>query len=162
MTRSELAGDWRERFMMTPAHAQSCVDELYRDFCAALATGGEVQLRGIGTWKTVVRKNGRRAIQLRASGTLVRAANRMPPRSKAPKASSLPIPKQPSARIPMLIAQIFDKWPSRKFLQRVGGIAGLDSGRLLRILEEMVRRGMRYDPDFTVPFLDVLQQQFCL
>jgi hypothetical protein len=101
-------------------------------------------------------------IQLRASGTLVRVANRMPPRSKDPKASSLPVPEQPSARIPMLIAQIFDKWPSRKFLQTVGGIAGLDGGRLLRILEEMVRRGMRYDPDFTVPFLDVLQQQFCL
>ena len=102
---------------MTPAHAQSCVDDLYRDFCAALATGGEVQLRDIGTWNTVVRKNGRRAIQLRASGTLVRAANRMPPQSKDPKASSLPIPEQPSARIPMLIAQVFDKWPSRKFLQ---------------------------------------------
>ena len=162
MTRHDLANDWRARFAMTPAHAQSCVDEMYRDFCAALATGGEVQLRGIGTWKTVVRKNGRRVIQLRPSGTLVRAANKMPPRSKDPKASSLSISKQPAARIPMLIAQIFGKWPSRQFLQRVGGIAGLDSGRLLRILEEMVRRGMRYDPDFTVPFLHVLQQQFCL
>jgi len=162
MTRSDLVSDWRERFMMTPAHAQSCVDELYRDFCAALATGGEVQLRGIGTWKTVVRKNGRRAIQLRASGTLVRAANRMSPRSKDPKASSLPIREQPSARIPMLIAQIFDKWPSRKFLQTVGRIADLDSGRLLRILEEMVRCEMGYDPSFSVPFLDFLQQQFCL
>jgi nucleoid DNA-binding protein len=162
MTRSDLARDWRERFRMTPAHAQSCVDEMYRDFCAALATGGEVQLRGIGTWKTVVRKNGRRAIQLRASGMLVRTANRMPPRSKDPEASPLPIPEQPSARIPVLIAQIFDKWPHRDFLQEVGRIAGLDSGRLLRILEEMVRRGMRYDPDFTIPFLDVLQQQFCL
>ena len=162
MTGSDLASDWRERFRMTPTHAQSCVDELYRDFCAALATGGEVQLRGIGTWKTVVRKNGRRVIQLRPSRALVRAANRMQPRSKDPKASSLPIREQPSARIPMLIAQIFDKWPSRIFLQRVGGIAGLDGGRLLRILDEMVRRGMRYDPDFTVPFLDVLQQQFCL
>jgi len=148
--------------MMTPAHAQSCVDDLYRDFCAALATGGEVQLRGIGTWKTAVRKSGRRVIQLRPSGTLVRAANRMPPRSKDPKASPLPIPKQPSARIPVLIAQIFGKRPSRQFLQRVGGIAGLDSGRLLLILEEMVRCGIGYDPDFTVPFLDVLQQQFCL
>jgi nucleoid DNA-binding protein len=162
MTRSDLASDWRERFRMTPAHAQSCVDEMYRDFCAALATVGEVQLRGIGTWKTAVRKNGRRVIQLRPSGTLVRAANKMPPRSKDPKASPLPIPKQASARIPVLIAQLFDKWPSRKFLQTVGGIAGLDSGRLLRILEEMVRRGMRYDPTFTVPFLDVLQQQFCV
>jgi hypothetical protein len=147
---------------MTPAHARSCVDELYRDFCAALETGGEVQLRGIGTWKTVVRKNGRRAIQLRPSGALARAANRMPLRSKDTKAAPLPIPKQPSARIPMLIAQIFGKWPSRQFLQRVGGIAGLDSGRLLRILEEMVRCDMRYDPSFTVPFLDVLQRQFCL
>jgi hypothetical protein len=99
---------------------------------------------------------------LRASGTLVRAANRMPPRSNDLEASSLPIREQPSARIPMLIAQIFGKWPSRKFLQRVGGIAGLDSGRLLRILEEMVRCDMGYDPSFTVPFLDVLQQQFCL
>jgi hypothetical protein len=135
---------------------------MYREFCAALATGGEVQLRGIGTWKTVVRKNGRRAIQLRPSGALARAANRMPLRSKDPKASSLPIPEQPSARIPMLIAQVFGRWPHRDFLQAVGQIAGLDSGRLLRILEEMVRRGMRYDPDFTVPFLDVLQQQFCL
>lgn len=162
MTRSDLASDWVARFMMTPAHAQSCVDELYRDFCAALATGSEVRLRGIGTWKTAVRKNGRRVIQLRPSGTLVRAANRMPPRSKETKASPLSIPKQPSARIPVLIAQIFDKWPSRKFLQMVGGIAGLDSGRLLRILEEMVRCGMRYDPKFNVPFLDFLQQQFCL
>jgi len=162
MTRHDLANDWSARLAMTPAHAQSCVDEMYRDFCAALATGGEVQLRGIGTWKTVVRKNGRRVIQLRPSGTLVRAANMMPPRSKDTKASSLPIPKQASARIPVLIAQLFDKWPSRKLLQTVGGIAGLDSGRLLRILEEMVRRGMRYDPTFTVPFLDVLQQQFCL
>ena len=162
MNRSDLARDWRERFMMTPAHAQSCVDELYRDFCAALATGGAVQLRGIGTWKTVVRKNGRRVIQLRPSGTLVRAANRMPPRSKDPKASALSIPKQPSARIPVLIAQIFGRWPHRDFLQAVGQIAGLDSGRLLRILEEMVRCDMRYDPDFTVPFLHVLQQQFCL
>ena len=128
MTRSDLASDWRERFMMTPAHAQSCVDELYRDFCAALATGGEVQLRGIGTWKTAVRKNGRRVIQLHPSGTLVRAANRMPPRSKDPKASPLSIPKQPSARIPVLIAQIFGRWPHRDFLQEVGRIAGLDSG----------------------------------
>jgi hypothetical protein len=86
----------------------------------------------------------------------------MPPRSKDPKASSLPISKQPSARIPVLIAQIFDKWPSRKFLQTVGRIAGLDSGRLLRVLQEMVRCDMRYDPSFTVPFLDFLQQQFCL
>jgi hypothetical protein len=162
MTRSDIASDWRERFVMTPAHAQSCVDEMYRDFCAALATGGEVQLRGIGTWKTAVGKNGRRVIQFRPGGALVRAVNRMPPRSKDPKASSLPIREQPSARIPMLIAQIFDKWPHRDFLQEVGRIAGLDSGRLLCILEEMVRRGMRYDPDFTVPFLDVLQQQFCL
>jgi nucleoid DNA-binding protein len=162
MTRSDLASDWRERFKLTPAHAQSCVDELYRDFCAALAAGGEVQLRGIGTWKTAVRKNGRRVIQLRASGTLVRAANRMPPQSKDTKASSLPIPKQPSARIPMLIAHLFDKWPHRDFLQKVGRIAGLDSDRLLRILEEMVRRDMSYDPNFWVPFLDLLQQQFCL
>jgi nucleoid DNA-binding protein len=162
MTRSELANDWRERFRMTPAHAQSCVDELYRDFCSGLATGGEVQLRGIGTWKTTVRKNGRRVIQLRPSGTLVRAGNKMPPRSRDPKASPLPIREQPSARIPVLIAQLFDKWPSRKFLQTVGGIAGLDSGRLLLILEEMVRCQMRYDPTFTVPFLDFLQQQFCL
>src|ERR1035438_3725230 len=152
MTRSDLASDWRERFMMTPAHAQSCVDEMYRDFCAALATGGEVQLRGIGTWKTLVRKNGRRVIQLRPSGTLVRAANRMPPRSKGTNASPQSIPKEPSARIPVLIAQLFDKWPNRKFLQRVGGIAGLDSHRLLRILEEMVRRGMRYADDFPIPF----------
>jgi nucleoid DNA-binding protein len=161
MTRSDLASDWRERFM-TPAHAQSCVDDLYRDFCTALATGGEVQLRGIGTWKTAVRKNGRRVIQLRPSRAMVRAANRMPPRSRDTKASLLPIPKQPSARIPLLVAQIFDKWPHRDFLQEVGRIAGLDIDRLLRILEEMVRRGMRYDPDFTVPFLDVLRQQFCL
>ena len=162
MTRSDLANDWKERFRMTPGHAQSCVDELHRDFCAALATGGEVQLRGIGTWKTAVRKNGRRVIQFRPGGALVRAVNRMPPRSKDPKASSLPIREQPSARIPMLIAHLFDKWPHRDFLQEVGRIAGLDSGRLLCILEEMVRRGMRYDPDFTVPFLDVLRQQFCL
>ena len=101
-------------------------------------------------------------IQLRASGTLVRAANRMPPRSRDPKASPRSIPKQASSRIPVLIAQIFDKWPSRKFLQTVGKIAGLDSDRLLHILEEMVRCDMRYDPSFTVPFLDFLQQQFCL
>jgi nucleoid DNA-binding protein len=161
MTRSDLASDWRARFMMTPAHAQSCVDELYRDFCAALATGSEVQLRGIGTWKTAVRKTGRRVIKLRPSGALVRAANRMPPRSKDAKASALPISKQPSARIPVLIAQIFDKWPHRDFLQEVGRIAGLDSSLLLRILEEMVRCGMRYDPGFTVPFLDFLEQYFC-
>src|ERR1039458_9475577 len=72
--------------------------------------------------------------------------------------SSILSKKRVAARIPVLIAQIFDKWPSRKFLQTVGRIAGLDSGRLLRILEEMVRCGMRYDPDFTVPFLDVLEQ----
>ena len=162
MTRHDLANDWRARFAMTPAHAQSCVDELYRDFCAALATGGEVQLRGIGTWKTAVRKNGKRVIQLRPSRALVRAANRMPPRSRDTKASPLPIPKHPSARIPLLVAQIFDKWPHRDFLQEVGRIAGLDIDRLLRILEEMVRCDMRYDPSFTVPFLDVLQRQFCL
>ena len=91
MTRSDLASDWRERFRMTPAHAQSCVDDLYRDFCAALVTGGEVQLRDIGTWNTVVRKNGRRAIQLRASGTLVRAANRMPPQSKGESVETPPV-----------------------------------------------------------------------
>ncbi len=158
MTRSDLANDWVERFLMTPAHAQSCVDELYRDFCAAVAAGGEVQLRGIGTWKTAVRKNGRRVIQMRPSGTLVRAANRMPPRSKDAKASPPPIAKRPSARIPVLIAQLFDKWPSRQFLQKVGGIAGLDNSRLLRLLEEMLRCGMRYDPSFTVPFLDFLEQ----
>jgi hypothetical protein len=146
---------------MTPAHAQSCVDEVYRDFCAALSAGGEVQLRGIGTWKTAVRKNGRRVIQMRPSGALVRAANSMPPRSKDAKVSPLSISKQASARIPVLIAQIFDKWPHRDFLEEVGKIAGVDSYRLFRILEEMVRCGMRYDPNFTVPFLDFLEQHFC-
>jgi nucleoid DNA-binding protein len=161
MTRRNLAGDWSKRFLMTPAHAQSCVDEMYRDFCMALAKGGEMQLRGVGTWKTAVRKNGRRVIQLRPSHALVRAANGMPPRSRAEKVCSPPISKQPSARIPVLIAQIFGAWPSRQFLQRVGEIAGLDSRRLLRILEEMVRRGMGYDPGFTAPFLKSLRQQFC-
>ena len=161
MTRRDLASDWSKRFMVTPEHAQICIDEMYRDFCGELAKGDEVQLRGVGTWKTSMRRNGRRVVQLRPSRALVRAANGMPPRSKDSKASTLPIPKQPSARIPMLIAQIFGKWPSREFLQRVGRIAGLDSGRLLRVLEEMARCGMGYDPDFTAPFLQFIDRQLC-
>lgn len=156
MTRNDLVSDWVARFLMPPTEARRCVDELYRDFCAVLAAGGEVQLRGVGTWKTAARKNGRRVVQLRPSGTLVRAANRMPPRSKDAEAWSRQISKEPSARIPVLIAQIFAKWPSREFLQIVGQIAGSDGSGLLRLLEEMVGSGMTYDPDFTDRFLAAL------
>jgi len=158
MTRRDLASDWVARFQMTPARAQSCVDELYRDFCAALAAGGEVQLRGIGTWKTAVRKNRRRGIRMHPSGALVRAANSMLPQSKNAAVSSLPLSKRPSARIPLLVAQLFGKWPSRQFLKIVGQIAGSDSSGLLRLLEEMLRCRMSYDPGFPVPFVEFLKE----
>jgi hypothetical protein len=82
----------------------------------------------------------------------------MLPRSKDAEASSRPISTQPSARISVLIAQLFNSWPSRRFLQKAGRIAGSDSSRLLRLLKEMVGCGTSYDSDFTDPFLAVLEQ----
>jgi len=157
MTKDDLVKDWVMRYSMTREKAERYVDDLYWEFCSALVDGGEVQFRGIGTWTTTVRQNGRRVIRMRPSRSLLATANETLQPEKYAEASSVPILQQPSTRIPLLIAHLFDRWPHRDFLDQVGDIAGTDSPRLLHLLEEAVAACLHFDPDSPGPFLEFLK-----
>jgi hypothetical protein len=80
-TKADLARHWADRFQISNATTVQLVEEMYGEFLGVLAAGGEVQLRGVGVWKTRARKNGTKVIQFRPSDTLVCAANRTPRQS---------------------------------------------------------------------------------